>query len=75
MSPFDSIDRKAYTFLNLQTMENVRKYRWLKLIHNEARLLKVSAKASYKTSKICYEDLVAAEMYRANVKLFKSVDC
>ena len=56
-------------------MGNVRKHRKIELVHNEKRLLKVSAKPSYKTSKIFNEDLVAAEMYRTAVKLFKAIYC
>ena len=58
-----------------QTMENARKHRNIELIHNETRLEKISAKPTYKTSTIFNEDLVAAELYRTYVKLFKPIYC
>ena len=58
-----------------QTMENVRKHRNIELIHTERRLVKVGAKPTYKTCTIFNEDLVAAELYRTSVKLFKPIYC
>ena len=69
------LTEKHVNFYIFQTMENVRKHRQIELVHDEKRLLKVSAKPSYKTSKIFNEDLVAAEMYKTAVKLFKPIYC
>lgn len=56
-------------------MENVRQHRNIELVHNEKRLQKVVSKPTYKTTTIFNEDLVAVELYRANVKLFKPIYC
>lgn len=56
-------------------MENVRQHRNIELIHNETRLRKVAAKPTYKTTTIFNEDLVAVELYKTNVKLFKPIYC
>jgi hypothetical protein len=56
-------------------MENVRHHKNIELIHTETRLKKVTAKPTYKTTTIFNEDLVAAEMYRTRVNLFKPIYC
>lgn len=52
-------------------MENVRKHRNIELVHTQKRLKKLSAKSTYKTTKIFAEDLAAVELNRAKVKLCK----
>lgn len=66
--------KKSFCHL-FQTMENVRQHRNIELVHNETRLRKVAAKPSYKTSTIFNEDLIAVELYKTNVKLFKPIYC
>lgn len=52
-------------------MENVRKHKNIELVHTQKRLEKLSAKTTYKMSKIFTEDLIAVELTRAKVKLCK----
>lgn len=54
-----------------QTMENVRKHKNIELVHRAERLKKLSAKPTYKNTIIFNEDLVAIELLRSKVKLFK----
>ena len=61
-----------YTF---QTLQNERKYKNIELVHLEERLRKLSAKPTYKTTTIFNEDLVAVELLRSQVKLFKPSYC
>lgn len=58
-----------------KTMENVRRHKNIELVHTEERLLKVSAKPTYKNTTIFNEDLVAVELYKAKVDLFKPIYC
>ena len=56
-------------------MENVRLHKNIELIHTESRLKKVTAKPTYKNTTIFNEDLVAAELYKTKVNLFKPIYC
>ena len=56
-------------------MENVRKHQNIELVHTERRLKKLSAKPTFKSTKIFSEDLVAVELTRAKVKLCKPSYC
>jgi hypothetical protein len=52
-------------------MENVRKHRNIELVHTESRLKKVASKPTYRRTQIFNEELVAVELQRSKVKLFK----
>jgi len=53
-------------------MDNLRKHRNIQLVHHrEERMIKLSAKPTYKTTTIFNEDLVAVELLRSKVKLNK----
>lgn len=54
-------------------MENVRRHKNIELVHTFNDLKKVTAKATYKNSTIFNENLVAAEMFKAKVNLFKPI--
>ena len=54
-----------------KTMETVRKHKHIELCHAQKRLLKLTAKPTYKSSKTFTEDLVAVELTKAQVKLCK----
>lgn len=56
-------------------MENVRHHKNIELVQTENRLQIVAAKPTYKTTTILNEDLVAIELYKAKVNLFKPIDC
>ena len=56
-------------------MENVRLHKNIELVHTETRLEKVTAKPTYKHTTIFNEDLVAVELYKAKVNLFKPIYC
>lgn len=56
-------------------MENVRKHKHIELVHTDTRLRKVTAKATYKTTTIFNEDLVAVELYKTKVSLLKPIYC
>ncbi|MCG8113271.1 MAG: DNA polymerase, partial [Candidatus Thiodiazotropha taylori] len=70
-----TFQKNFYKLMNVsvfgKTMENVRKHKNIELVHTRKRLAKLSAKPTYKTTKIFNEDLVAVEMERAKVKLYK----
>ncbi|WAR20718.1 hypothetical protein MAR_014692 [Mya arenaria] len=57
------------------TMENVRRYKTIEIIHNKKRLDKVTAKPTYKDTTILNEDLVAVELYKSKVNLVKPIFC
>lgn len=52
-------------------MENVRKHVDVTLVQTKKKLQKLTRKSTFKTCKIFSEDLVAVELSRAKVKLFK----
>ena len=54
-------------------MENVRKHKNIEVVQTRKSLTKLTAKSTYKTTKFFNEDLVAVEMERAEVKLYKYV--
>lgn len=56
-------------------MENVRRHMNVQLVHTTRRLKKLTAKPSYKTSKIFSEDLVAVDMGKNKVSLNKPSYC
>ena len=70
-----AFQKNFYKLMNVsvfgKTMENIRKHKNIELVHTRKRLAKLSAKPTYKTTKIFKEDLVAVEMERAKVKLYK----
>ncbi|WAQ96446.1 hypothetical protein MAR_029136, partial [Mya arenaria] len=73
------ICKKAFTLhdrmYNRITMENVRRYKTIEIIHNKKRLDKVTAKPTYKDTTILNEDLVAVELYKSKVNLVKPIFC
>ncbi|XP_052819578.1 uncharacterized protein LOC128245454 [Mya arenaria] len=54
-------------------MENVRLHKDIELVYTEKRLQKVTAKATYKHTIIFSENLVAVELHKAKVALFKPI--
>ncbi|WAR17254.1 BLMP1-like protein [Mya arenaria] len=68
------ICKKAFTFYD-RTMENVRRYKAIEIIHTKKRLDKVTAKPTYKDTTILNEDLVAVELYKSTVNLVKPIYC
>lgn len=74
-----TFEKNFYKLLNVsvfgKTMENVRLHKNIELVHTEERLLKLTAKSTYKNSTIFNEDLVAVELLKAKVNLFKPIYC
>ncbi|XP_060554029.1 uncharacterized protein LOC132715073 [Ruditapes philippinarum] len=74
-----NFQKNFYKLMNVsvfgKTMENVRRHKNIELVHTEERLLKVTAKPTYKNTTIFNEDLVAVELHRAKVDLFKPIYC
>ncbi|MEW8545032.1 MAG: hypothetical protein AB2693_16025, partial [Candidatus Thiodiazotropha sp.] len=70
-----TFQKNFYKLMNVsvfgKTMENVRKHKNIELVHTRKRLTKLTAKPTYKNCKIFNEDLVAVELGRAKVKLYK----
>ena len=56
-------------------MENVRNHKNIELVHTESRLRKVTAKPTYKNTTIFNEELVAVELFKAKVDLYKPIYC
>lgn len=56
-------------------MENVRRHKNIELVHTESSLEKVTAKPTYKNTTIFNEDLVATELFKSKVNLFKPIYC
>ena len=54
-------------------MENMRKHRSVELTHTEKRLLKLTAKSTYRMHRIFSKDLVGVELSRIKIKLNKPV--
>ena len=58
-----------------QTMENKRKHKNVELIHTETRLIKLTAKPTYKHTTIFNNDLVTVELFRQKVCLDRPSYC
>ena len=56
-----------------KTMENVRKYRDIKLVTTEEKRTKLTPEPNYRTTKHFSENLLAIEMKKAKVKMNKPV--
>ena len=56
-----------------KTMENVRKYRNIKLVTTEARRNDLVSEPNYYTTKCCSENLLAIEMKRTQILMNKLV--
>ena len=56
-----------------KTMDNVRKYRDIKLVTTEKRRIKLVSEPNYHTTKQFSENLLAIEMKKAKVKINKPV--
>ncbi|XP_052767835.1 uncharacterized protein LOC128208317 [Mya arenaria] len=74
-----TFQKNFYKLMNVsvfgKTMENVRRYKTIEIIHNKKRLDKVTAKPTYKDTTILNEDLVAVELYKSKVNLVKPIFC
>ncbi|XP_053380054.1 uncharacterized protein LOC123531918 [Mercenaria mercenaria] len=74
-----TFEKNFYKLMNVsvfgKTMENVRRHKNIELVHTEKRLKKVTAKPTYKHTTIFNEDLVAVELFKTKVNLFKPIYC
>ncbi|XP_052765064.1 uncharacterized protein LOC128206548 [Mya arenaria] len=74
-----TFQKNFYKLMNVsvfgKTMENVRRYKAIEIIHTKKRLDKVTAKPTYKDTTILNEDLVAVELYKSTVNLVKPIYC